>query len=91
MNNAYFQTMMFSAGTYFALPFRALQSTVIVLRGVGIWRMTLIALSLGLKLALTVTIYDTSLIPFPVMVGNVHRGRLIFVDWYLDKPEATLR
>lgn len=45
---------MFSAGTYLALPLATLQSTLIVLSGVGIRRTTLVADSLLLKFVLTV-------------------------------------
>jgi hypothetical protein len=55
----YFHTTTFSAGTYFAFPFATLQSTVVVFRGVGIRRTTPVAESFVLKLAFTVTAYDT--------------------------------
>ena len=52
----HFQMMTFSAGTYLALPMPTLQSTLVVLSGVGILMTTLLALSLGEKLALTCTV-----------------------------------
>ena len=56
---AHFHTTTFSSGTYFAFPVATLQSTVVVLSGVGIRRTIFVAESLGPKLVLTVTVYDT--------------------------------
>ena len=50
---------MFSAGTYFALPLATLQSTLVVLRGVGMRTTTFVADSLLPKFVLTVMTYDT--------------------------------
>jgi hypothetical protein len=81
---AYFHTTTFSAGTYFALPVATLHSTVVVLSGVGIRRTTLVAASLLLKLALTVIVYDTKVVPTSVTVGMIRRGSLTFdVERYL--------
>jgi len=75
---------MFSAGTYFAFPVAVFRSTEVVFKGVGIRSVTVVALSLELKLALMVTTYETSLVPFSVMVGRTRRGKLIFaVERYL--------
>lgn len=83
---AYFHTTTFSAGTYFALPLGTLQSTVVVLRGVGIRRTTLVAESLLLKLVLTVTTYDTCVVPISFTVGIIRSGSFTFeVDLYLRK------
>ena len=76
--------MTFSAGTYFAFPFALLQSTVVVLRGVGIRSTTFVAESLLLKFALTVTVYDTCDVPISFTVGMTRSGSLTFdVDLYL--------
>ena len=52
----YFHTIIFSAGTYLAFPMLTLQSTFVVLSGVGILITTLFALSFGGKFALTWTV-----------------------------------
>ena len=78
----------FSAGTYFALPFGTLQSTVVVFKGVGMRRMTFVALNLALKLAFTVTMYETAVVPFSVIVGRIRNGRLtLVVERYLIGPQ----
>lgn len=83
---AYFQTITFSAGTYFAFPFCTLQSTLVVFKGVGIRRTTLVADNLGLKFVRMLTIYDTWVVPISVTVGNTLSGKLMFeVDRYLLK------
>ena len=80
----YFQVMTFSAGTYFALPLATLQSTLVVLSGVGIRTTTFVADSLLLKLVLTVTTYETCVVPISLTVGMTRNGSLIFdVERYL--------
>jgi hypothetical protein len=67
-----------------ALPLATLQSTSVVFNGVGIRRMRFVAANLALKLALTVTTYETSLVPISVTVGMTRSGSLTFdVDRYL--------
>lgn len=81
---AYFQLIVFSAGTYFAFPVAALQSTSTVFSGVGIFKTTFVAASFMLKLAFTVTEYVTWDVPISVMTGIIFRGNLTFeVDRYL--------
>jgi hypothetical protein len=80
----YFQTTTFSPGTYFALPLATWQSTAVVFSGVGMRRTTFVADSLLLKLALTVTAYETCVVPISVTVGITRRGSLTFeVERYL--------
>lgn len=80
----HFQTTTFSAGTYLAFPFGTLQSTVVVLSGVGIRTTTFVAESLLLKFVLTVTTYETDEVPISVTVGIILSGSLTFeVDRYL--------
>lgn len=80
----HFHTTTFSAGTYFALPLGTLQSTVVVLRGVGIRMTTLVAESLLLKLVFTVTAYDTCVVPISLTVGRTRNGSFTFeVERYL--------
>ena len=80
----YFHIMTFSAGTYFALPFATLQSTLVVLSGVGIRTTTFVAESLLLKFVLTVTTYDTCVVPISLTVGMTRNGNFTFeVDRYL--------
>lgn len=74
----HFQTTTFSAGTYFAFPVATWQSTFVVFNGVGILNTTFVALSLLLKFVLTVTSYDTLLVPISVTVGMTRRGSLTF-------------
>lgn len=74
--NAHFHTTTFSAGTYFAFPFATLQSTFVVLSGVGIFRMTLVAESLLLKFVFTVMTYCTCVVPISVTEGMTLSGSL---------------
>lgn len=76
--------MTFSAGTYLAFPFCTLQSTLVVFKGVGMRRTTLVADSFGLKFVRMLTIYETCVVPISVTVGRTFKGRLMFeVDRYL--------
>ncbi len=85
----YFQTTTFSAGTYFAFPSATLQSTLVVLRGVGIRMITLVAESLLLKFVLTATTYETCVVPISFTVAMTFRGSLTFVvDRYLSSSRA---
>lgn len=80
----HFHTTTFSAGTYLALPFATLQSTLVVFNGVGIRRTTLVADSLLLKFALMVTTYETWVVPISVTVGMMRSGNFTFdVERYL--------
>lgn len=82
---------MFSAGTYLALPLGTLQSTLVVLSGVGIRITTLVAESLLLKSAFTLTIYDTCVVPISLTVGITRSGNLTFlVDRYLVTRQCLL-
>ena len=74
--STHFQMITFSAGSYFAFPIRALLSTTVVLRGVGIRRVTSVALSLESNTAFTVTVYDTLDEPFSTTVGKTRIGKL---------------
>jgi hypothetical protein len=57
---------------------------VVVFSGVGIRRTTLVADNLLLKLALTVTIYVTWVVPTSVTVGIIRSGNFTFdVERYL--------
>jgi hypothetical protein len=83
-----FQTTTFSAGTYLAFPFATLHSTVVVFNGVGIRITTLVAESLLLKFAFTVTVYETWVVPISVTVGMIRRGSLTLdVERYLGINE----
>ena len=85
----HFHTMRFSAGTYLALPSWTLQSTLVVLRGVGILRTTLLALSFGLKLALIWIVYSTRDLPISSTIGWTRKGSwTLLVDRYLCEPTA---
>ena len=75
--DTHFHTTTFSAGTYLALPFATLQSTVVVFNGVGILSTTLVADSLFPKFALTVTAYETCVVPISFTVGMTRNGSLI--------------
>jgi len=80
----HFHTITFSAGTYFAFPVATLQSADVVFNGVGIRRTMLVAESLLPKLALTVTVYCTCVVPISVTDGIILRGSLTFeVERYL--------
>ncbi len=75
----------FSAGAYLALPFCTLQSTVVVFRGVGIRKTTLVAESLLLKLVFTVMLYETCVVPISFTVGITRKGSLTLdVERYLN-------
>jgi hypothetical protein len=80
----YFHTTTFSAGTYLALPFATLQSTLVVFNGVGIRKTTLVADNLFPKLAFTAMLYDTCVVPISFTVGITRKGNLTFdVERYL--------
>jgi hypothetical protein len=68
----------FSAGTYLALPSATLQSTAVVESGVGMRRTTFVADSFGPNAALTVTAYETWVVPISVTVGMTFSGSLTF-------------
>lgn len=52
VKSTYFQTIILSAAMYFALPKETLQSTLAVLRGVGIFKLTFVAASFEEKVVL---------------------------------------
>jgi hypothetical protein len=80
----YFHITTFSAGTYLALPFATLQSTLVVFNGVGIRKTTFVADNLLPKLAFTATLYDTCDVPISFTVGITRKGSLTFdVERYL--------
>jgi len=54
-----FHKMWFSPGTYFALPTPTLHSTLVVLRGVGIFKTTLFAFSFASNVARNWIVYST--------------------------------
>ena len=63
---------------YLALPTWTLQSTLVVLSGVGMRRTMLLALSLGEKLALSCIVYSTLLLPTSSTIGWTLNGKLTF-------------
>lgn len=80
----HFQMIMFSAGTYFALPIPTLHSTLAALSGVGILITTLLALNLGGNMLRTWTVYSTRDLPISSTMGCTRKGRLMLdVDRYL--------
>lgn len=86
----HFQMIMFSAGTYFALPIPTLHSTLAALSGVGILITTLLALNLGGNMLRTWTVYSTRDLPISSTMGCTRKGRLMFeVDRYLSNPSLT--
>lgn len=81
---AHFQMTSLSAGTYLALPVATLQSTLVVLSGVGIRRTTFVADSLASKLVFTITMYVTCEVPISLTVGMILNGSFTFdVERYL--------
>lgn len=81
----HFHTITFSAGAYFAFPVATLQSADVAFNGVGIRRTMLVAESLLPKLALTVTVYCTCVVPISVTDGMTFKGNLTFeVERYLE-------
>lgn len=75
----YFHIMQFSAGAYFALPPElTFTSTLAEFKGVGILKITLLAYSLGEKLALTLILYSTRVFPISFTTGWTLNGRLTF-------------
>lgn len=79
--------MQFSEGLYFALPpAPTFTSTLAEFKGVGIFKTTLLAYSLGEKLALTLILYSTRVLPISVTTGCTLNGKLTFsVVRYLVK------
>ena len=65
----YFQTIAFSAGTYFALPAVTRVLILAVLSGVGILITTLLAYNFGEKFAFTVIRYSTRDLPISLTTG----------------------
>ena len=87
----YFHMTTFSAGTYLALPFATLQSTLVVFNGVGIRKTTLVADNLFPKLAFTAMLYDTCVVPISATVGSTRKGNLTFdVERYLRDVSGGL-
>lgn len=87
----HFQVIIFSAGTYLALPVIALHTAVVTFNGVGIRRTTFVAASLALKPALTVMLYCTCEVPISFTVGWTRRGRLISdVARYLHETQSSV-
>jgi hypothetical protein len=82
---------MFSAGTYLAFPIGTFTCAPVVLRGVGIRRTTLFALSLPSKFARRCIVYSTRDLVGSVTCVCSLNGRLILdVDRYLP-ISMTLR
>lgn len=83
----YFHTMQFSAGAYFALPPEpTFTSTFAEFNGVGILKTTLFAYNFGEKLALTLILYSTRVLPISLTTGCTLKGKLTFsVVRYLCK------
>lgn len=75
---AYFHTTTFSSGTYFAFPVWTLQSTLVVFRGVGMRRTTLVADSLFPKFVFRTMRYVTCVVPTSLTVGITRRGSFTF-------------
>jgi hypothetical protein len=69
---------MFSPGTYLALPFGALHSTLVVFNGVGILTTRLEAESFASKMVLIVMIYETPVVPTSFTVANTLMGSFTF-------------
>lgn len=85
----HFQTMTFSAGTYFALPTTTLHSARIALSGVGMRRTMPLADSLPSKLALRWIVYSTLDLPTSLTIGCRRNGRLMFVvERYLQAGQG---
>ena len=78
LEEPYFQTTTFSAGTYLALPLGALHSTLVVFSGVGILTTRLEAESFASKLVLIVTIYETPMVPISFTVARTLMGSFTF-------------
>jgi len=65
---------------------------VVVFRGVGIRKTTLVAESLALKLVLMVMTYETREVPISVTVGMMRSGNFTLdVARYLKREGVTLR
>ncbi len=80
----YFHTTTFSAGEYLAFPWATLQSTVVVLSGVGIRSTTAVAYSLESKFVLTVIVYCICEEPISLTLVITRSGNLtLLVDRYL--------
>lgn len=76
VDKTYFQMIQFSEGAYFAFPpDPTLTSTLAEFKGVGIFNITLFAYSLGEKLALTLILYSTRVLPISVTTGCTLNGR----------------
>jgi hypothetical protein len=76
--------IIFSPGTYFAFPIPTLVLTLVVFSGVGILRMTLLALSFESNAALRCIVYSTRDFVGSVTCVCSLNGRLILdVDRYL--------
>lgn len=75
----YFQTIILSAAIYFALPKETLQSTLAVLSGVGIFKLTFVAASFEEKVVRICIVYSTLVLPTSSIIGCTLNGRLTFV------------
>jgi len=76
--------MTFSPGTYFAFPTPTLVLTLVVLRGVGILRTTLLAFSFGSNAARKWIVYSTRDLVGSVTCVCRRKGRLMLdVERYL--------
>ena len=88
----YFQTIIFSAGTYLAFPMGTFTCAPVVFSGVGIRKTTLLALSLPSKLALRCIVYSTRDLDGSVTCVWSLNGKLILdVDRYLASALSAKR
>ncbi len=78
MKRPIFHTMLFSAGSYLALPCVQRSEMRAVLSGVGMRMTTLVANSLDPKLALTPMLYSTLVLPTSLTMAWILKGRLTF-------------
>ena len=80
----YFHTIMFSAGTYLALPIGTFTCAPVVLRGVGILRTTLFAFNFPSKFARRCIVYSTrDLVGSVTCVCSLNGRLMLDVDRYL--------
>src|SRR3569833_2743916 len=78
VNLPIFQTMLFSDGSYLALPWVQRSEKRAVFRGVGMRTTTLVAKSLEPKLALTPMLYSTFVFPTSLTMACTLNGRFTF-------------
>ena len=84
-DRTYFQTIIFSAGTYLAFPIGTLTCAPVVFSGVGIRRTTLLAFSFPSKLARRCIVYSTlDLVGSVTCVCSLKGKLMLDVDRYLS-------